>query len=61
MEIPGRETTTLRTVVHNLSYAAPYPVTSQFGSMETSDFRLFGPLENHLVCADYGSFVSFGM
>jgi len=61
MEIPRREITTVWTVVHNLNSVAPYPVTSPFGSMETSDFHLFGPLQIHLVCADYGSFVSSGM
>jgi hypothetical protein len=57
MEIPGREITTLRTAVHYLNSVAPYPITSPFGSLETSDLYLFGPLENHVVYADYGSFV----
>jgi len=61
MEIPELEIMTLRTAVHNLSSVGPYQVTSPFGSMETSDFHLFGPLENHLVCADCGSFVSSGI
>jgi hypothetical protein len=61
MEIPGHEIRTLRTVVHNLHAVAPYPVTSLIGIVETSDFHLFGSLENHLACADYGRFVSSGI
>lgn len=37
MEIPGREITTLRTVVHNLKAIATYLVSSPIGSTETSD------------------------